>query len=77
MANEFGLPFKPIPDEFAVQSFGERQELYRRLCEAIWDPDGYGLDVPDRATEPEEVDEQKYYGVTGGFARRRPTQSTE
>jgi uncharacterized protein with ParB-like and HNH nuclease domain len=35
---ESGLPFKPH-DEFRLADFRERQELYRCLCEEVWNPD--------------------------------------
>lgn len=35
---ESGLPFKPHPT-FNLDDFQERQELYRRLCEEVWNPD--------------------------------------
>ena len=37
------LPFKPYPDAFTKDHIEERQELYRRICEKIWDPDTLGL----------------------------------
>ena len=33
-----GLPFKPQPT-FNLDDFKERQELYRLLCEEVWNPD--------------------------------------
>lgn len=33
-----GLPFRGHPDKFRGKDLDERQELYRRLCEEIWDP---------------------------------------
>ena len=32
------LPFKPYPDGFSKEDLDERQELYRQICERIWDP---------------------------------------
>ncbi len=34
-----GLPFKPYPDGFSKHDMGERQDLYRQICERVWDPD--------------------------------------
>ena len=40
---ETGLPFKPYPDGFTKSDIEERQDLYRQICERIWDPDKLGL----------------------------------
>lgn len=40
---ETGLPFKPCPDGFTKSDIEERQDLYRQICERIWDPDKLGL----------------------------------
>ena len=32
------LPFKPYPDGFSKEDLDERQELYRQICERVWDP---------------------------------------
>ena len=32
-----GLPFKPYPDGFSKQDMEERQDLYRQICEQVWD----------------------------------------
>lgn len=40
---ETGLPFKPCPDSFTKSDIEERQDLYRQICERIWDPDKLGL----------------------------------
>ncbi len=37
------LPFKAYPTEFTSSDIDERQYLYRKLCEQIWDPDRLGL----------------------------------
>ena len=34
-----GLPFKPYPDGFSKEDINERQELYQKICEQVWDPD--------------------------------------
>jgi uncharacterized protein with ParB-like and HNH nuclease domain len=33
-----GLPFRPYPEGFRRADLKERQELYRLICEEIWDP---------------------------------------
>ncbi len=38
-----GLPFKPYPDGFGKECIEERQDLYRRICELIWNPSDLGL----------------------------------
>ena len=40
---ETGLPFKPYPDTFTKSDIEERQDLYRQICEKIWDPEKLGL----------------------------------
>ncbi|WP_332445704.1 DUF262 domain-containing protein [Dehalococcoides mccartyi] len=40
-----GLPFKPYPDAFIKVSLDERQELYRLLCEEIWSPNRFDLEI--------------------------------
>lgn len=36
--NESGLPFRAYPQTFLKKDLDERQELYRLICEEIWDP---------------------------------------
>jgi uncharacterized protein with ParB-like and HNH nuclease domain len=63
---EYALPFSPI-DDFTAASFGERQTLYRNLCDLIWDPSNFGLDVPEvyePTTAGGEERQQRYYGVS-------------
>ncbi len=33
-----GLPFRSHPEHFRKKDLDERQDLYRRICEEIWDP---------------------------------------
>ena len=42
-----GLPFKPYPDGFSKEDIDERQELYRQICEQVWDPDRLLAIEPD------------------------------
>jgi hypothetical protein len=59
------LPFAPIPDEFTVASFAQRQELYWKLCQLIWDPANLGIEAPSHVDRPTtEERQQRYYGVT-------------
>jgi hypothetical protein len=67
LRDERSLPFAPIPDEFTVASFGERQALYQRLCELIWDPSNFGIEVPEDFERPAaatQEKQQRYYGVS-------------
>jgi hypothetical protein len=38
-----GLRFTAYPDTFTARSIDERQDLYRRICEEVWNPDALGL----------------------------------
>jgi len=40
-----GLPFKPYPTEFTKINLDERQELYRLICEEIWSPNRFDLEI--------------------------------
>jgi uncharacterized protein with ParB-like and HNH nuclease domain len=65
LREECRLPFAPISDEFTVASFAQRQELYWKLCELIWDPASLGIEVPGDVEKPVTEDrQQQYYGVT-------------
>ncbi|MDP2728872.1 MAG: DUF262 domain-containing protein [Dehalococcoidales bacterium] len=39
------LPFKAYPTEFTKASLNERQELYRLICEEIWSPSRFDLEI--------------------------------
>lgn len=43
--NQSRLPFKPYPKEFKKSNLDERQELYRMICEEIWSPKRFDLEV--------------------------------
>jgi hypothetical protein len=48
-------------------SFGERQMLYRSLCELIWNPSNFGIEVPEDFERPAvntQEKQQRYYGVS-------------
>jgi uncharacterized protein with ParB-like and HNH nuclease domain len=64
LRDEHGLRFSPI-DDFTFSSFGERQSLYRHLCELIWDPSNFGIQVPEDFERPAAVtqERQRHYGV--------------
>jgi len=40
-----GLPFKSYPDAFTKANLDERQELYRLICEEIWSPNRFDLEI--------------------------------
>jgi uncharacterized protein with ParB-like and HNH nuclease domain len=39
-----GLPFKPYPSVFTKANLDERQELYRLICEEVWNPNRFNLE---------------------------------
>lgn len=53
------LPFQPY-DVFDEVAMDQRQKLYRRLCELVWDPSQYGLVVPRRAPAPKVVEKGRF-----------------
>ena len=59
-----GLPFVPYPDRFTRSDMDERQELYRQICESVWDPDRLGLGggTPSGSTTKET--RKAFYGVS-------------
>jgi Protein of unknown function DUF262/Restriction Enzyme Adenine Methylase Associated/Protein of unknown function (DUF1524) len=62
-AEQRELPFKSYPDAFTSEAISERQELYRRLCELIWDPARVGLRVPTDRASAEQAG-KPHYGVS-------------
>jgi uncharacterized protein with ParB-like and HNH nuclease domain len=65
LMTEFDLPFRPTGDEsFTIDDCSDRQRLYQRLCEAIWDPGIYGLVVADSKGETAAQAKQNYFGVS-------------
>jgi hypothetical protein len=47
-----GLPFRAFPEEFRKTDLDERQELYRRICEEIWNPDRLDQEVGPTTLTP-------------------------
>ena len=43
MREKYGLPFKPYPESFNKSDLKERQDLYWKLAEVVWDPARIGL----------------------------------
>lgn len=64
ITSDFDLSFAPIPGEFTLNSFSDRQLLYRSLCEVVWDPANFGLEVPKQDGQTVTGGQQRYYGVT-------------
>ena len=52
LIDEKGLSFTHYPDGYPPAEIEERQQLYRQLCQLIWDPAAIGL--PEAA--PAEID---------------------
>ena len=53
------LPFRPY-DVFDEAAIDQRQKLYRRLCELVWDPSQYGLVLPQRAPAPKAAEKGRF-----------------
>jgi hypothetical protein len=51
MIQTHSLPFRSFPDAFDAAAIDSRQELYQRLCELVWYPAQYGLEVPTTAPQ--------------------------
>jgi hypothetical protein len=64
LASNLDLPFSPVPDDFTVESFRDRQVLYRSLCEVVWNPANFGLEAPEQSEHRVTGGQQRYYGVT-------------
>jgi hypothetical protein len=66
LREQYHLTFSAI-DDFTASSFTERQTLYQSLCELIWDPANFGIEVPEGyERQPTDAPErrQRYYGVS-------------
>lgn len=64
LVKDYGLPFQSYED-FDETAIAERQKLYQRLCELVWDPKQYGLVVPDApAVLPNKVRARTHFGVS-------------
>lgn len=58
-----GLPFKPYPDGFDSGDIDERQDLYRQLCEQVWDPEALGLGGGTKSEDASPSTKKGSYGV--------------
>jgi hypothetical protein len=62
---QFGLPFEAHPTTFDEPAIAQRQMLYQRLCEAVWDPAQYGLVVPAASGRKAVTERSRaHFGVT-------------
>jgi Protein of unknown function DUF262/Restriction Enzyme Adenine Methylase Associated len=64
MVKEYELPFQPFPDAFDPATIDSRQELYRRLCEIVWDPTQHGLVMPTEAPRRLKVRDRMRFDIT-------------
>ncbi len=69
----YALPFTPYPSAFDERAIMQRQALYQRLCELVWDPAQYGLSVPATTGRRPAERKRAHFGITimnlveGGF----------
>jgi hypothetical protein len=56
------LPFKPYED-FTEVAIGERQKLYQRLCELVWDPQQYGITQSSTRPAHRKASNRARFGV--------------
>jgi len=64
LIEQYQLPFRPY-DDFDEDAIGQRQKLYQRLCELVWDPQQYGLVVPATPTvRQSKAGTRTHFGVT-------------
>jgi len=61
LTKEHKLPFQPY-DVFDETAIEQRQKLYERLCELVWDPSHYGLVLPKRRPvhRPKDSDKGRF-----------------
>jgi len=65
VVEHFGLPFQPYESVFDERAIAQRQALYAKLCECVWDPAQYGLVVPSAARRPATTERSRvHYGIT-------------
>ncbi|MEV4831061.1 DUF262 domain-containing protein [Micromonospora sp. NPDC049257] len=56
--------FKPYPDGFDVESIRQRSQLYRKLCDLIWDPSRLGFEEPAVVVPPQRRRRRANYKVS-------------
>ena len=62
-AQRTGLPFVPYPERFRQADMEERQELYRQICEQVWNPDRLGLGGGTPSNNATKESRKAFYGV--------------
>ncbi|AUY49230.1 DUF262 domain-containing protein [Streptomyces sp. CB01881] len=55
---------KPYGDSFPPAAIKERQRLYRRLCELLWNPTDLGFAMPVGQTAKRTASTRAHYGIT-------------
>ncbi|QKW20941.1 DUF262 domain-containing protein [Kitasatospora sp. NA04385] len=63
-AHDLAKLAKPYGDSFPPAAIKERQRLYRRLCELVWDPAGLGFTVPTGQSAKRTASTRAHYGIT-------------
>jgi uncharacterized protein with ParB-like and HNH nuclease domain len=64
MVRDHKLPFQPFPEAFDPAAIDSRQELYRRLCEIVWDPARYGLEMPTQPPRRTKARSRSRFDIT-------------
>ena len=61
----YELPFQSYEFSFDEHAIAQRQALYQKLCEAVWDPAQYGLVVPAATARQATTERSRaHFGVT-------------
>ncbi|MEV5251304.1 DUF262 domain-containing protein [Streptomyces werraensis] len=55
---------RPYSDSFPPSAIKERQRLYRRLCELVWDPVRLGLSMPKESIAARPATTRAHYGIS-------------
>lgn len=61
--NATGLPFQPHEESFAKADLEKRQDLYRQICEQVWDPETLGLGGGTSTGSLSDDEKRAFYGV--------------
>ncbi|MDE0082189.1 MAG: DUF262 domain-containing protein [Gammaproteobacteria bacterium] len=64
LARRVGLPFVPYPDRFTRSDMDERQELYRQVCEQVWNPEELGLGGGTPSDSTTKAKRRAFYRVS-------------
>lgn len=63
-AHDLAKLAKPYGDSFPPSAIKERQRLYRRLCELLWEPSGLGFILPAGKPTKRAASTRAHYGIT-------------